>query len=313
MSSSSFQFNNKKALLTYPQLNMDHTAQYVGEHFKWMFQKVLDFSYIICCKEMHQDGGHHYHIYFELNKAFYTRCQRFFDFNFNDNIYHPNIEPVKRTPWKTVQYVMKDGDFWEYLPENRPICPLNSMSKTEKNKFLRENDPLSLYDQGLLTPTQCAGLIKAKELIARTRVWNHKRKEKPIVCWFWGSTGSGKTRTAVEIAQDSGHDYWMSHSEKLQWFDGYNGQEYAIIDDFRRNMCSFNYFLRLLDRYEMQVQVKGGYVNWIPKVIIITCPVDVQTAYTYFDIKTNEEKTWDNLDQLKRRIDDEICFDDLIN
>lgn len=300
-------------MLTYPQTHLEETPEQFLFHFKFLHQATINFTYICCCKEEHQDGNYHYHLYFECDPEIQTRNQRYFDLDYGVATYHPNIERITRTPWKTVDYVKKDGNFAEYLPENAPMCPLSSMSKTEKNKFLKDNDPLLLYDQGLLTPTQCAGLIKAKELIARTRVWNHKRKEKPIVCWFWGSTGSGKTRTAVEIAQDSGHDYWMSHSEKLQWFDGYNGQEYAIIDDFRRNMCSFNYFLRLLDRYEMQVQVKGGYVNWIPKVIIITCPVDVQTAYTYFDIKTNEEKTWDNLDQLKRRIDDEICFDDIID
>ena len=179
--------------------------------------------------------------------------------------------------------------------------------------MLKDNDPLLLYDQGLLSPIQCASLIKAKELIARTRVWSYSRKEKPTVCWFWGSTGTGKTRTAIEIAKDSGLGHWMSHSEKLFWFDGYLGQEYAIIDDFRRHMCTFEYFLRLIDRNEMQVQVKGGFVNWIPKVIIITCPVDPQTAYTYFDFRTNEQRTWDNFEQLMRRIDDVICFDDLTN
>lgn len=309
MSSSRFHLQNKKILLTYPQLNLDHTAQYVGEHFKWMFQKVIDFCYIICCKEMHQDGGHHYHIYFECRKAFETRNERFFDFNFNDNIYHPNIETIKKTPYKTVEYVMKDGDYWEYLPENRPICSLYSMSKTEKAKYLRENDPIQLYENDQLTPIQCAALLKAKESILRYKLTNVQRKDKPIVLWFYGATGTGKTKTAIEIADESNNTYWLSHSEKLQWFDGYNGQTYAIIDDFRRNMCSYNYFLRLLDRYSMQVPVKGGFVNWIPKVIIITSPVDVETAYTYFDMKANEERVWDHLDQLKRRIDDEICFD----
>lgn len=307
---SNFQFQHKKGLLTYPQMNIENnTAQYVGEHFKWTFQKVMEFTYICCAKEKHQDGNEHYHIYFELRTAFYTRDERFFDFMFNGNKFHPNIEFVKRTPWKTVEYVMKDGDYWEYLPENRPVCSFNQMSKTEKNKYLRRNDPLILYENDQLSPIQCANLLKAKELIERFKLINVHKRDKPVVLWFYGATGTGKTRTAIEIATESGLGYWISHSEKLQWFDGYKGQEYAIIDDFRRNMCSYNYFLRLLDRYSMQVQVKGGYVNWIPKVIIITSPVDVDTAYTYFDMKDQEEKLWDHLDQLKRRIDDEICFD----
>nr|AIY31232.1 putative replicase protein [Dromedary stool-associated circular ssDNA virus] len=307
-----FRLSNKKILLTYPQLNEDYTAQQFGEHFKWTFQNIINFNYIIACKENHQDQGHHYHLYFESEEPFRSTNERIFDLQFQIGTYHPNIEPVKRTPWKTVDYIKKDGDFWEYLPENAPKPALENMTKSEKNKFLKEHNPLELYDDGLLTPQQCAGLLKAKELIARARIDSVKRKDPPFVLWFWGSTGSGKTRTAIEIATDMGKEYWISHSEKLQWFDGYHGQEVVIFDDFRRNMCTFNYFLRLLDRYTMQVQVKGGYVNWIPKIIIITCPVDSSTAYTYFDIKTNEEREWDNLQQLKRRITDEICFDDYI-
>lgn len=310
MSSRCFRLKNKKILLTYPQLNQDYTAQEMGEHFKYVHQRVIDFAYIICCRENHQDGNHHYHIYFESRQPVQTTNERYFDLNFNGNVYHPNIESITKTPYKTVEYVMKDGDYWEYLPENRPVCSLNQMSKSEKNKFLRNNDPIALYEQDEISPIQCANLIKAKELITRYKQMKITRRDKPIILWFWGATGTGKTRTAIEIATDSNLSYWISHSEKLQWFDGYNGQEYVIIDDFRRNMCSYNYFLRLCDRYQMQVQVKGGYVNWIPKVIIITSPVDVETAYTYFDMKANEERQWDHLDQLKRRIDDEICFDD---
>lgn len=188
------------------------------------------------------------------------------------------------------------------------------MSRSERNKFLKEHDPLSLYDEGLLTPQQCVQIIKAKEYIARARIQNVRRTERPFVLWFWGKTGTGKTRTAVEMAKDIGVDYWISSCEKLHWFDGYCGQPYVIIDDFRRDMCTLKYLLRLTDRYDMQVEVKGQFVNWIPKYIIITCPVDHKTAFTYYDIRTNEEKEWDNLDQLTRRIKekgDEICFDDM--
>lgn len=311
MAKTSFHLNNKKILLTYPQLNTEQSAQDLLEHFKWKFQRVIHFTYIICCREKHKEAGIHYHIYFECNPACRTANQRFFDLDFNENVYHPNVEVVKTTPWKTVQYVMKDGDYHEYMQENRPKCSFEAMSKTEKNKFLHEHDPIEMYDEGLLSPQQCANILKAKQVIAQSRIANHKRRDPPFVLWFWGKTGTGKTRTAVELARDIGVDCWMSHSEKLQWFDGYHGQPFVIIDDFRRNMCSFNYFLRLLDRYEMQVQVKGGYVNWIPKYIVITCPVDVDEAYTYFDFRSNEEKVWDNLDQLKRRITDEICFDNM--
>lgn len=306
---SAFRLSNKKILLTYPQLNEDYTAQQFGEHFKWSFQNLIEFDYIICCRENHLEEGHHYHLFFISKNTFRSTNQRIFDMEFQEGTYHPNIEPVKTTPWKTVDYIKKDGNYWEYLPENAPKPALEGMGRSERNRFLRENNPIELLDEGLLSPQQCANLLKAKEIIARARLEGIKRREAPFVLWFWGSTGTGKTRTAIEMAEDMGMDYWISQGETLQWFDGYKGQPYVIIDDFRRNMCTYHYFLRLTDRYTLRVPVKGGHVNWIPKIIVITCPVDVTTAYTYFDMRTNEEKEWDNLNQLRRRITDEICFD----
>ena len=50
------------------------------------------------------------------------------------------------------------------------------------------------------------------------------------VIWIKGPTGCGKTRMAVELG---GNSYWMS-SGSLKWFDGFQNQEVAILDDFRK-------------------------------------------------------------------------------
>jgi len=100
---------------------------------------------------------------------------------------------------------------------------------------------------------------------------NETPKVPPVVYWFHGPTGSGKTRKAIEIGEAAG-SYWISNRD-LQWFDGYCGQKVAIIDDFRRDFCTFHYLLRLLDRYNLDVPIKGAESRWMPEVIIITCPV----------------------------------------
>lgn len=61
------------------------------------------------------------------------------------------------------------------------------------------------------------------------------------------------------------------------WFDGYEGQDDVLMDDYQCSMLDREFFLRLLDRYPMQVPVKGGFVEWRPKRIIITSnhnPID---------------------------------------
>lgn len=48
------------------------------------------------------------------------------------------------------------------------------------------------------------------------------KKEKPVVWWVWGATGTGKTRFAVQFAEEHQYQYWIS-GENLKWFDGYAG------------------------------------------------------------------------------------------
>lgn len=108
--------------------------------------------------------------------------------------------------------------------------------------------------------------------------------------WFYGPSGVGKTRRAYEEVGDN--DFWVS-SDKLEWFDGYAGQEYVIFDDFRGSSCVFSMLLRLLDGYEFRVPIKGGFVTWRPLCIFIT---SCQSPHEAYALEQNR------IDQLLRRI-----------
>ena len=96
-------------------------------------------------------------------------------------------------------------------------------------------------------------------------------------------------------------DYWISN-DSLKWFDGYHGQELAILDDFRRGMLSdWSFLLRLLDGYPLLVQVKGAHVKWCPKIIVITSPGTPEDAFQWVT-KDGDVQNWDHQEQLERRI-----------
>lgn len=138
------------------------------------------------------------------------------------------------------------------------------------------------------------------------------RSSPPRIFWFYGPTGTGKTRCSFELGRvlcatggNPGDDIWIS-SGGLRWFDGYDGHSVAIFDDFRnKHVSSFAYFLRLLDRYPMSVEFKGGHVNWEPSWIFITCPYSPLRCFE----KRNEHVPED-IKQLLRRIEEfggKIC------
>ena len=91
------------------------------------------------------------------------------------------------------------------------------------------------------------------------------RTDIPHVTWLWGAAGTGKTRTATE-----NHESFYI-KDGSHWWDGYEQQEAVVLDDFDGNHCDYRDFLRLLDRYPYQGQVKGGYVPVNSPYIYITC------------------------------------------
>lgn len=86
----------------------------------------------------------------------------------------------------------------------------------------------------------------------------------PKVYWYWGGTGLGKTRTAIEKHVS----YYIK--DGTQWWNNYQRQDAIIIDDFD-GKWPFRDLLRLLDRYPYQGQTKGGYININSPYIYITC------------------------------------------
>lgn len=109
----------------------------------------------------------------------------------------------------------------------------------------------------------------------------------PKVYWFYGPTGSGKSREAASMCPEA---YYTTDTN--QWWDGYDAHSEVIIDDFRADFCKFHVLLKLLDRYPFRVAVKGGFRQFLAKTIIITTPHHPTETF----------KTREDIDQLLRRI-----------
>lgn len=100
------------------------------------------------------------------------------------------------------------------------------------------------------------------------------RNFKTIVKVYWGKTGTGKSRRCYEEALEAPYTHPGG-----QWFDGYDGQQYALFDDFGGSEFKLSYLLKLLDRYPMKVPIKGDFVEWKPKIIYITSNLNPKDWY----------------------------------
>jgi len=133
------------------------------------------------------------------------------------------------------------------------------------------------------------GIQAVQQLYVPSRHW------KTTVSWFHGPTGTGKSLEASNRFPDA---YWKMGSSK--WWDGYEGEGAVIIDDYRRDLCTFAELLRLFDRYPMRVEYKGGTCKFVARHIIVTTPKSPRETW--------EGRTDEELGQLLRRIEEVRYF-----
>lgn len=104
-----------------------------------------------------------------------------------------------------------------------------------------------------------------------------RNRDPPEVYALVGKPGTGKTR----YVHDKHEDIWSWGGDR--WFDGYDGHEIALFDDFDGGDLSYRMLLRVLDRYPMKVPVKGGFSVWIPRRIYLTSNLRPEQWYNLED------------------------------
>lgn len=158
-----------------------------------------------------------------------------------------------------IEYSEKDGQFWEY--GNRPTgSGKRTDLSTISDAINAGNGMRDLFREGTLQNYQ---QIKVAEYMLK--YMEQPRNWLCDVKWFYGPTGTGKTKKAFEIMPNA---YVCMSTAK--WFEGYDGHSDVIIDDMRKDFCKFHELLRILDSKPLRVETKGGSRQFRAKRIIIT-------------------------------------------
>lgn len=189
-----------------------------------------------------------------------------------------HLEAAKGTPQQNREYCSKEGSYVEH--GSIPI-------QGKRNDLIEIQDKL---DSGVpemqLASEHFAKWCQYRRSFTAYRQLRQRveRNWKTNVVWIYGPTGTGKTFRAIgEATRLSQAQPWINFDNSGTWFDGYQGQKTVIFDDFRGE-CPLAFLLRLCDRYPMVVPVKGGSVNWQPRIIYITSNISPREAYGSVDI-----------------------------
>ncbi len=245
-----------------------------GEQLKAALETWEDHVYSVFQKEIGVQGTPHFQGYTEFSKRkIFTNVTRM----------HPQFfwQQRKGTQKQARDYCMKSGriedyvevgTFTECVPGQR--SDLNEV--VEKVKLGKRHRDL-LEDHGATMSRYPKGIQWISSLAIKPRDKEHP----PEVDLYYGPPDCGKSRKV----HDNNDDLFCNPIGQGGWYDGYEGHEQAIFEDFagKASHTSLVDFLRVLDRYPVQVPVKGGFVQWRPTHIFVTTNVHPSKWWDYTD------------------------------
>lgn len=218
-----------------------------------------------------------------------------------------HLERAKGTAAQNRTYCSKEGSFEEFgeVPRQGRRTDLDEIRSRIENGTTE-------FD---IAKEHFSAWCQYRRSFERFRVLmeSSPRSWKTLVVWIYGPTGTGKTRLAHSQSHpllESKLRYSLERycgdelaslypaytlvDPAFQWVDGYRAHGRVLIDDYRGE-ASLATLLRVFDRYPMQLPVKGGFVEWSPKIIFVTSNWTPRECYRNI--------AQDELRPLYRRID----------
>lgn len=190
-------------------------------------------------------------------------------------------EARKGTAKQAADYCKKDGDFIEHgtISNQGARNDINAAMELISNGV----SEIDVFEQ---CPEVAMKYIKGMD---RYRLLCQKRSTKGYnkkdVRVYWGDTGTGKTRSAMEEFPGA---FKLTAGITGLWWDGYDGEECVVIDEFRGNNCPLSMLLTILDGYATQVSVKGGSRILNANTIIITSNIAPDCWYENADERSKD-------------------------
>jgi len=259
-----------------------------GDDEKWSQHLI----YIFAALETGESGTKHYQGYLELNRhkdlAWIKRC-----------LPRAHLEKRKGTARQALEYCMKDiaPDIQATIATSTTDNLLDAIVMLEDSESLplyitwhtRDTSSACILAQVTKPKTRKEVLLEMKLMVdegkSEMELANHDfsvyvacfrgldryrllttkpRNHAMEVIVIQGPTETGKSRWVMDRYPDA---YWKQ--QQSIWWDGYASHETVMMDEFY-GWLPFSFMLRLLDRYPMMVESKGGQIQFVAKRIIIT-------------------------------------------
>lgn len=262
-----------------------------SRHTHWVFTLQVDekddtklvihpkMRYLIYQREIAPNTGqHHFQGYFQMQRPTSFK-------SIKKILPKAHIEIAKGTSDQARAYCKKDDTRAPgHLPVEQGEYKAQG-SRTDISAFTDFGSDLKNSEYDIITKYPIQYIKYNKGLKAmRNIIRRHQAKafRKVSVKVYYGPTGTGKSYRAREKFDfDESRYYVPDLSTDTLWYDGYEGQEGLILDDFgglkKPSICNL---LRILDPYSITIPVKGGFTMGQWTTVIITSNQHPSDWYT---------------------------------
>ena len=187
-----------------------------------------------------------------------------------------SVHPVKKDNGCTAYTAKEDniafttGTYIDKTPGRR--TDLEHVAKKIKTgatmKEIADENPIAVMQYG-------QGIQRLLSIYEKPR---DRNIPKIVVC-LYGPTEVHKTRRIFDKVEGLGQELYVWDTDvSTQWWCGYAGHKYVLMDEFRGQLPRGR-LLRLLDRYPTRVQYKGGSTQFVADYIYITSPIHPEEWY----------------------------------
>lgn len=257
-------------LITWARTEID--LQSLAVHFE---QKLgSTYQYFVICRELHQDGAPHGHlyVYYHTKKAI-KDARVFYSIPGGAAVHIRDTD----SPKGSAKYVKKGGNFIE-----RGSLPKDKVTREQMGRELQvaviKKGAKGVRDVAINYPQLTIGFSNVLRDALAFSLASAVSAETDTVrgIWIWGPPGVGKSRLVRTYAPNEA----LFIKPQNKWWDGYSLQEFVLIDDFDKSGTCLAHHLKIwADRYSINGEVKGGTTPLLYRVLFITSNYSIDQLF----------------------------------
>lgn len=227
---SGFRLDAKNFFLTYSNVEQQNWTEFDKENLLDFLKAIDGVTYVIVCKENHEDGNTHFHALVRFDKKKNLRNSAFFNYNG----VQANIQSTRNVP-ASIHYVKKFNDFIEYGGNNDDDNLIETCAGVDRLTWLQycigKKISFAYCDEIWKTVHICRtstieeGAEIMGEMCPRLREF---RYEGPLSIVLVGSAGTGKTTWAKTYLPKP--ILFVTHVDRLKDYDP-NYHKSILFDD----------------------------------------------------------------------------------